>query len=164
MENNKKRKGISFLDILLIIMLLGVAALAFMYFKSGGFKKGDKIVITYVVEFQKQKKGYGNFVTEGNDVKDSIKGYRLGTIINVETKPSTEYGFSENNVEFVKTESPFEEDILVTVKADGYQTGDSVSTGDVDLRIGKEMFLEGKGFVLARGYIIAINTEEKEAE
>ena len=164
-EKTAKKTGklfgvINLIDLLFVLAIIAAAAFAVIYFTTGGFKRGEPVIVYYTVEFAGETKGLHNSITVGENVKDSVKTYYLGVVDSVEVIESRQYYLSKERREFIPYILPDQEVILLTIKADGLETESTIYAGEIDVRIGKELNVEGKGYAFG-GYIIDVRTEPR---
>ena len=161
-ENKKKGKlfgVLSLLDLFIIVIIVGAAVFGIFYIKSGGFKSGERTTVYYTVEITAMTNGFHEVITEGDALKDSVKGYYLGQVADVAVKPNQVWIINEDNFEFIHNTVENEEMILLTISGRGMESDSLITCEDIDVKIGKEMHVEGKGYVV-RGFIVDIWTEQ----
>jgi len=151
---------INILDLIIVIIIICAVIAGALYIKTGGFKSGKPIAIYYTVEVQGAEKGFHELISAGDQVKDSVKGYPLGTVQSVESQASKTWLINEQTREYVENVQDDLEVIYIDIECDGLETESSVTTGDVAIRVGEKMYIEGKGYACI-GYVYGVRAEEK---
>ena len=153
---------INILDLLFVLVIAGAIVVGVLYLNTGGFKKGNRVTVYYTVELEGMIKGFHEFFNDDDVLKDSVKGYLIGSIDNVEIKESHVWKFNKITNRYFKEIHDNLEVLLVTLRADGYETDTSITLDSgVEIKIGKRMYLEGRDFA-AWGYTVGMRTEPKE--
>ena len=92
----------------------------------------------------------------GDDVYRSTDNVYLGKLVDLQIIPHTENEYSAAQGAYVRYESEDTHDLYLTIENDGYTTARSFMIGNVEVRIGSEMYVKGKGWARL-GYITAID-------
>lgn len=149
---------LNLLDLIIIIAAIFAAILIFKYI-SGNAVKGTRQTIHFTVELNDVTDAFVDKIQPGDEIKDSIKGYYLGTVSRVTKKPFTLVNWDSNDNIYIKSDVPDKNTVLVEIKANGLIDGDkSIHAGEVPVRVGKEMSIKGKGYART-GYVVDLQEE-----
>ncbi|MCL2462374.1 MAG: DUF4330 domain-containing protein [Defluviitaleaceae bacterium] len=148
---------ISILDIILVILLVIFVVLAYQFSapQTVSAKAGDK-QITYVVEIQKRKLDFADQIKVGAKLYDSIKGYYIGDITDVSTKPYTEDTYDTVDGKIVRPDIPGYYFIYVTVQAQAQVTDKDTLVGQYEVLVGETVYVKNADFA-AGGYVVAMS-------
>lgn len=158
MTKEKKRFGA--LDAVIILLVLAAAAVVVLYFNlSGG---GTAVEVEYTVEFKAVRKTFEGMPQVGDKVYDSVKGYYLGVVTDVWYEESTYYTWNHYEQQYETAVAPNEIDCFLKILSNGLENDDVITVGsdNTDVRVGKLMFVKGKGYANS-GYIVGLTTKEK---
>lgn len=157
-----KFKGITFVDVLIALALVLLAAIIINIFLPQSllhlWRGESEKEIQYTVEFLCVDKELIDKINEGDNVIDSTSKYTLGTVITSDyTAQYTELKYNEQeNSGFL---SPFEGkyNVLVTVKVSAeYTEGEGYSVGDRRIAVGEKLSLRFPHFA-GEGYCISLS-------
>ena len=90
MIQNRKKVQFNLLDVLIIILILGLIGLV-VYGLFGGFRKTEDTgseEIRFEVKISNVKEDALPFIADGIEVKNSVTGETIGTIVSVRTERS----------------------------------------------------------------------------
>lgn len=154
--NDKKKKGINILDLFIILILLVAGIIGYKLMNKGEVTQFSSTTkVNYSVMATGCLPEVEEYLEEGMTVYDSIKNYRLGTLksysvgLNEIYAPNKLTGITEKNIRNDRI------DIMIDVEVDAASNDRSISIDDYEIKIGKEVFIKGKGFAFS-GYIVAI--------
>jgi len=161
MGANKKLFGrFNVFDVVIItlIVIVAVGVLGFYYIrKTKVITKGVKTV--YTLELIDNPLGFAKLVKEGDNIKDSIKNYNMGTVIKVEKTPNTKVLNDLVNDVIIEKETPDRERVVLTVEADVVDSGtDLLVDNQYDIRVGKDIYVKGPRYG-GVGYILSIQRD-----
>jgi len=142
-------------DLFVILVALVAIAGAVYYFMGGGAP--DRRDVYFTVELTRMEKGFADKISIGDAINDSVRGYYLGTVYDVEEKPFEPLLFDYANSKFVRVPAEGLYTVVITVKASGTETEAEIKAEDVVVRIGKKIAIKGKGYA-QEGYIIGLRT------
>ena len=163
-ERGKLFGKVNVLDLVIILMIIGAVAVGLYYFIGKNSQKGDNTIVYFTVEVEGLTKGFHKIIEPEGRIKDSVKGYYLGVVDHVEPRDSELLELDQFKNEFVRSTVADEETVRITVRSDnGYETDSRITAEGVDIRVGKETHIEGKGFVVT-GYVVELWTEKKGGE
>jgi hypothetical protein len=154
-------KRFNILDICVVLALAAAVVLGILYF---GVWRGDRddVWIYYTLEAEGKLKGFHVIVERGDVIKDSLRNYDMGSVHSVRVRESKDWIFNPDTREYIEHFYEHEEVVEVTIRARAAETEDLVrlSSGGGEIRVGKELTLEGKGYSL-HGYVIDFYTESR---
>lgn len=161
MGTNKKLFGrFNVFDVVIItlIVIVAVGVLGFYYIrKTKVITKGVKTV--YTLELIDNPLGFAKLVKEGDNIKDSIKNYNMGTVIKVEKTPNTKVLNDLVNDVIIEKETPDRERVVLTVEANVVDSGtDLLVDNQYDIRVGKDIYVKGPRYG-GVGYILSIQRD-----
>ncbi len=161
MGANKKLFGrFNVFDVVIItlILIVAVGVLGFYYIrKTKVITKGVKTV--YTLELIDNPLGFAKLVKEGDNIKDSIKNYNMGTVIKVEKTPNTKILNDLVNDVIIEKETPDRERVVLTVEANVVDSGtDLLVDNQYDIRVGKDIYVKGPRYG-GVGYILSIQRD-----
>lgn len=148
---------VSLFDLLLILIVAAVVAFAVRMSEIKDVMAGSAAKpITFTVELTQQDEGFYSHVRPGQKVYDNQKGYYLGELIKAEEVPYM--GLAPDTSLEVVREYPVEgrSCLLVTVKADAQLSDEFTLVNDVEISVGKEMFIRGADFA-GKGYCVMVD-------
>lgn len=159
MEVEPKIKRINVLDIVIILIVLIACLFGYHYIN----KQDSNIIntnskkIVYQIRTNESLPEVYNMIEEGTDIYDSIKNYKIGTILKKEKLPSEKYDIDLKTGKYVKSELSVNEvlDILLTIEADATFSDQNIMVGEYAIKVGEDAFVKGKGYA-GIGYIVSI--------
>jgi len=156
MENKKPK--FNFIDILLILFVLAVAAFGAWFFL--GREGVQRQEVRFTVEIRETLPGMHENFTRGANVLESVFNHHLGYIENVDFRPTLVPVFDHDAQAISLTEIPNRYDILVTIIANANVNPSRIWIEETILRVGQQVHLRGYGFA-GYGFIIEIEVLEE---
>lgn len=155
-EKGKLLGIINIFDLSLILLLIIVIAGGLWYFNRP-VENTNNVNVFFTVEFTHKNKDFADKIVVGAQVKDSVKGYYLGVVDAVTSEPmyTTAYNQLEKKYETNQIEGLYT--VKLTVRANGTESDMDIKAEGQVVKVGKEMFIKGKGFA-SKGYIIDLLT------
>ncbi len=156
MEETKKRRRPNLFDILFIVLILAVAAVAWYVSREDGQIQAETRTRTYLLELSDMDESMARYVAVGDKVKDNVKNFDMGAVTAIEVVQAT--GQVVDEEARVVRQSPREDRVLIllTVEAETTETNTTVSTvGGYSLRVGKSVSCT-VGQLTSPGYILAV--------
>ncbi|MBE7054134.1 MAG: DUF4330 domain-containing protein [Ruminococcaceae bacterium] len=159
------KKRLNFIDIIIISFVILAICFAVVYFASNlgkTYKTSQNKVLHYVVELKSTPEDIGNYIKNGDIVRDSITGTVLGKIINVDIKDNVE--IRENTIDgtFIETSFPDKKDVYVTIETTPtLDSNQNIRLDTIDIKIGKMLYIRTKQYA-GSGYITNLNLFDKE--
>ena len=159
MAKEKSAFRFNFLDLLLVILAVAVL-LGGAYYYFGGFGgqgQGESVTVTYTVEFTNVPSYLLDKPQVGDPVKDSVRLYNIGTIMQVTYEPYLTPLINEQTGELVYAETPGRMNILLTICADGKLKNNRVELDGLAMTVGVRVNVRsahyvGSGFCTAMSY------------
>ncbi len=154
-----KKNKIGILDFIIILMIIAAVAFAVNYFKTSSQTAGKIPTVTYQVEIKSVPLDYVDYFknSNGETVKDSVKGGYMGKIVDVQVLNNTEIRENTIDDEFVKSEFKDKSDIIITLEGKPTVFDDKdIKFATQEIKIGETVYLKSKNFV-GYGYITQIN-------
>lgn len=162
-RNNKFRLRLNLFDGLVLLAALAVAALLlWMNLKPAAPTDTPAAVtqtIRYTVTFSRWAEGSSEMIEVGDILTDNIKNYEMGTVVAVETGPVETLLLDHENRQYVLSDFPGYEDVLVTVESPCTVTDEAVTVGGgYVVRVGDIAYIRGQGY-MASGPIVSMEQE-----
>ena len=159
MEPKKTRRRPNFFDILFVLLIVAVAAAAYLLSHNGS-SQANTVRRAYVVEMNGLQEGMEDYVAPGDAVTDNVKNYDIGTVTKVEVIPYTIPVLDEEAG--VLRQVPVEGQISLhlTIEADTVETDNSINTvSGYTLRTGVAVSCTA-GQLSSAGHILSVQREE----
>jgi len=131
-------------DFLIILILLLIVAIGIWYFSNIG--DGHAIYTYFIVEITNMDPDFSELVAHGDPIRDAVRNYFLGYVVNVEAVPAVLVTFDAINEQFITQNIPERYDIYITIRGNGSQTASSITTEGHQVRVGQEVFIRGRGY------------------
>ncbi|MDR1703690.1 MAG: DUF4330 domain-containing protein [Clostridiales bacterium] len=162
---NEKTAKLRFtpLDAAIIAIILLAAAAAVWYLTRGA--GGEPVDLRYTVEFAGKDASFEGLPQVGDTVYDSVRGSYLGVITDIEYTDSLVQIWNPEEGIYTQEAVPDTLNCYLTIAADGIErpAAAAIAASDIEIRVGKEMFVKGKGYA-SPGYIVWMELTPKEAE
>lgn len=157
MEQKKPRRRPNFFDLLIVLLLLAVVVVAYLLSHDSASTAKDVISRTYTVELPRLEAGMENYVSVGDAVTDNVKNYAVGTVTNVEVRPTTSTVLDEENNLFRQAPVEGQVTVVLTIAVDTVETDASVDTlSGYTLRTGATVSFTA-GRLYASGNILEVS-------
>lgn len=162
---NEKGKLFGLVNPIDILAVLGViaAGLVLAWFLVGGGSRANfDRYIEFTVEvrsshiaFEQRKES----INVGDDVRDTIFGVEIGTVVEIRYRPHTEWVFNQNpnNPQMMEIYFPYYEILYVTIRSSGFDNGRAleIMSPGYEIRMGQEVHFRGMGYQ-ARGFVVEL--------
>jgi hypothetical protein len=147
--NNKNKtfiKKINIIDILIVAIII--------IFVIGGFNRLNKFdemtvdkadSLEMIMLFEDVSEGFKENILIGDILKDSVRGYDIGKIYNIEISEHRE--MISTNEKIIYASIPNKWDIMVSVKGKGLFDGDGVLIGSRRYFIGSDTRIKSEKYV-----------------
>ncbi len=140
-QNNKEKKhALNAIDVLLIIIVIGVAAMiAANIFRAnpGIISGGDKEII-YTIRVEKAPEKLMENIEEGDKLYDDISGQLIGEVTDFTTERSSLIGYNEAG-DPVETPINGKIDMMISVKVWVWAEGDQMRIDAFRISVGKDI-------------------------
>ena len=162
--NIKKRPRFTIFDVLIAIVVVAViAVIAYVLVIAPMKGTGAEKQLDFVVEVQASTLDALDLVKEGDTV--TISGKSEATLKGVTFTPAEKLVLDATSGEYKKSLVPERYDILVTVTAPASETDKDISVGNVPIKVGAKMSLEGRGYSINGAVLdMTLYNENGEAE
>lgn len=156
-----KNKKITFIDILIIVVVIGALIFATQFFSSGRSQTNGSV--EFVVLVAEHEKGILNNASIGDTVVIDLTDKYKAEITDIKTQAATITTLDSENNKYVLQNSPLTEDSYITLRADAQIDENIIKVGTSPIRIGQTLPVRGKGYT-ANGYVVNILSENAEQE
>lgn len=163
-NNGKFRLRLNLFDAIVLVAALAVGAfLLWNAFKPASSQPSSPSstvsTVRYTIRFQRIAEGNGSRIQVGDALVDTIKNYKLGNVVSVETLPAQSQILDHTHREYVLATIAGYEDVLVTVESPCTDSSDILLLdGGYTLRVGATAYVRGEGY-MGSGPIISIERE-----
>lgn len=147
--------GIADLLLAALLIVFVILALRFSAPQSVSAKPGDTQV-QYTIELYKKEPSFKDKVKVGTKIYDSLKGYEIGTIIDVYTEPYKEDVSDYDRGILTRAEVEGLDYVYVVVQANAQITDQATLIGQYEIMVGKDVFVKSRDFA-AGGFIVVID-------
>lgn len=144
----KKKHGINFIDIVLIIVVVAiiVAGVYFLSHLTGAKDTGDNVTLTYKIEVSNVDEEISTAPAVGDVVVDQVSKSELGKIIAVEREPMTIELTDYIGGEMKKAEVPGKFKVILTCESPAASTGEKVTINSHRMGVGTGVSFRSKNF------------------
>jgi len=157
MTKQTSKPRFNIIDAVVVLILAAIIAFGVWFF--GGAMDEHNVYVYFTVEFRNQAQGFEEFIEIGGEVRDSVRNYFLGYIVNIEVLPAHIINFDFENLEYVLETIPDRNDIYLTIRGRGTASDYAIHVEGHLVTIGREMNIRGRGFV-NRGFITMLRTQD----
>ncbi|MGI6031051.1 MAG: DUF4330 family protein [Eubacteriales bacterium] len=160
-RKNKPRRRLGLLDVLIVLAVVVVVALAVLISGNRSEDAADGAAgntITFQVEMQLVPEDFAQDIAVGDLVYDSKKGDYLGKVEQVEMVPYRALSYNRSEKAYKEAEVEGAWNAMVTVSAQAQPSSRSTMIGSVKVGVGEEMFLKSEHFT-GSGYCVVMNLE-----
>lgn len=145
--------------IVFVLVIVIIGGIFIINMLSNSQIRDTNQAVRYDVEFRYKPKEFGESIQIGGEVRSSIDGSYLGKLVNKKIVPSANIIPNAEEGKYVKAELPEEYDVIITIEANAVITDQEILAEGKDIKIGKQMFIKGKGYA-SPGFIVGIDYEE----
>jgi len=142
-----------------IVVLILAMIIVFGVWLFGDAISDANVYVYFTVEFRNQTQGFEDFIEIGGEVRDSVRNYFLGHIVDIEVLPAHIINFDFENQVYVMETIPDRIDIYLTIRGRGTANDYAIHVEGHLVTIGREMNIRGRGFV-NRGFITMLRTQD----
>jgi len=152
---------INIVDLLIVLILVSIAAGAYMFFFGGSDKQVlETSKVVYDFEITNVNKDFVDAITPGDPIRDSTRGNELGTVVSKTSRNATMLNEDLINGRYVIAEVPDAYDVVITIEANGNITPANIIVGGAEVKVGKKFFIKGKGYA-NQGFVTKITLAEQ---
>jgi len=166
MEDNAPNRRIKIkLNIFdIVIICLALAAVAAFYFIFSGSSAANvtaqQSTVRYTVQLDNAPDGTGELIDIGDQLKDNVKNFAIGTVTGVEFSEATMLVENYESGGYIDAPVPGYERILISIEAPAAETDRNITVGGgFVVRNGTAVSISGPGYAGA-GYIVSIERGE----
>lgn len=152
----QKRARFTFIDLLIILVIIAAAVLAVWKLAPNKDASGTKA--SFTVMLTAKDEAFLSAMHIGDTVSISNKEKDTGVITKIESRPAESLQFDSIGGKYVLDEIKNKNDILVTIEADATETDTMITVGSTPVKVGLEMPVRGKGYA-SMGYIVTAAAE-----
>lgn len=156
-----KTKKITFIDILIIVVIIGAVIFATQFFRPDKSRLNGSV--EFVVLVDEHENGILDTAAAGDIVVIDYTDKYKAEIIDIKTKDSSITTLDNKSNKYIIQTSPLSQDSYITVKADAEIGENVIKIGSTPIRVGQPIPIRGKGYT-TKGYIINILNENTEQE
>lgn len=162
--NTKKKPRFTIFDVLIAIVVVAViAVIAYVLVIAPMQGTGAQKQLDFVVEVQESTLDVLDLVKEGDTV--TLSGKSEATLKDVSFSPAERLVLDAMTGEYKNSLVPERYDIYVTVTASASETDKDISVGNVPIKVGAKMSLEGRGYSINGAVLdMTLYNENGEAE
>ena len=151
-------KKITFIDVLIVLFVaVAIAAAAIILKPSADVAENTK-KLSFTVLATAQQEGLSELVNAGDDVVISFSEDVHATVVEAYEEDRVEYHFNNFTGKYVSNKIPEKSDVYVKLTADVTASDTEFSKDNLAIRVGDEMPVRGKGYVV-KGYVIDVTEE-----
>lgn len=143
--------------IILIAVIIGGGVYAYQRYQDN--LNSNIQMVEYQVEIKGVNDKFVAAISNGDFIRESVKGNNLGRIAGKSYTDATNINSDFINGKYVVAKVPGKLDLVLKLTADAKVTSRSVTVGGLEIRIGQKIYVKGKGYA-GEGYIININIKK----
>lgn len=158
--NHKARRRFNLLDA--FILLVAAAVLIGGWYAYSTYNENlqkNKRAVEYTVEIKGVDQNFVDAITKGDPLRESVKGNALGYVADKTYKAATNINTDYLNGKYVAVNVPNKLDLVLKISAVAEVSERSISVGGLEIKIGQNLFVKGKGYA-NQGYILNIDIKE----
>lgn len=145
--------SLDWLIIVLVVVIIGGAYFGLNY-RSKSLAV-PQMPISYDLEIKAVGSDFMDNAKAGSLIYESTKGNKMGKVTKVDVKPAESINQDTVNGKFVLATVPNLYDVILTVETNAQVSSSSIVTDGLELKVGKKIFVKGKGFANA-AFVMAI--------
>lgn len=157
---NRKSKGFNLLDIMIVIVIvafIGGGWYAYSHYTEN--QQENKRVVEYQVELKGVDQSFVDAITQGDPLRESVKGNNLGKVASKEVVAAANVNTDFLNGKYVAVTVPDKLDVVLNISSEAEVSEKSITVGGLEIKIGQKIFVKGKGYA-KEGYLLNINIKE----
>lgn len=158
MDDKKPRLRFNLFDALILLLVFAAlaGALVLRNRSTGADLVRETVPIRVTVELAGSPIELGEHMHVGDDVFRSTDNTYLGKVQAVRSVPHEAVTYSQLTGRYVRFDCEDTSDVYVTIEGQGYYTKKALVLGSVEVRVGSELPVKGKGFA-HMGYVFSID-------
>ena len=158
---NKKVKFNGMDAFIIIVLVLAIAAGAFLLFGNGGgsmqSSSGNKTEAEFMVELTARKKDFADLIEIGDTVLVGEKEKAEAVVTAVDVSPGKSIGYDILDGRVLNSELDGDYDVKVTLRGKCVETDEYINLGMTELKVGLGVALSNKDWT-GYGYVLAVDT------
>jgi len=153
-KNGKLFGALNLLDIFIIFAVIGLGVLAyfFVFAEDPDTTRGR---VRYTVEIQNVDPGFYRLIRNGDIIRDAVRGFYLGEVDHAYEEPHFTINWDNIAREYIRYAMPERATVFVVIECDAVITPTSIFTGDMQLQVGRQIDIKGRGYA-GSGHIVHI--------
>jgi hypothetical protein len=156
----KGPRGFNVLDIVIIIVVLVLLVGGwYAYSQYTENQQKNKRTVEYQVELKGVDQSFVNAITQGDLLRESVKGNNLGVMAGKNVVAAANINTDFLNGKYVAVTVPDKLDVILNISAVAEVTEKSINVGGLEIKIGQKIFVRGKGYA-KEGYLLNIDIKE----
>lgn len=148
------------IDVLIIVALIVGIAAGIIFLKPKGKAAESNGMAEITVLVQNTERGTDKLIKAGDKIKIGDEDVDC-SVVNVEETAKKVYEFNKYVEKYILNEDETKADVKVTVRCEANVTDTKISCGKLDVRVGNEMMLSGKGYSI-KGYVIGLEDTQED--
>jgi len=152
------------IDVVAVLGVIAAAAVLVWFFIGGNIRADFDRYIYYTVEvrFSDEELAHMENISIGDELRDTIFGVEIGTVVDVQHEPQTEWVLDRINQRLVEVEMPGYVRLLVTIRSLGRDNGRAleIMSPGYEMRLGREVHFRGRGYQ-AYGFVVYMSEVRK---
>jgi len=153
-----KKNKFTFVDFFIVVMVLVVAAVAFVVLKPGKSNTAQTSKVNFTVLATAQQEGVSELISSDDDVVISFSEDVHATVVDAYEEDRVEYHYNSFTGKYIQSTVQDKSDVYVKLTADAVVSDTAISKDGLPIRVGDEMPVRGKGYVV-KGYVVAVDVE-----
>jgi len=159
MSGEKKRFHLNWVDIVIIVVVLALAACAILLRnKVSGNDQKETYTIRFTAEAQKLLPEIADSFILGEDIYDSSTNNYLGKIVSIKKSAYRHIEYSETAGKFTDCDDPIYQTLDMVIEGQGFADEKTIQIESKILQIGASIYLKGKGHATS-AYVVDIDTQ-----
>lgn len=146
-RNNGAKRGINFIDIIILLVIVGIIAGAVLLFsqKDSG-PDTTEVEVTYQIELTNIVEELAGAVEIGDTLTENRTKSNIGTIVHAKAEPMVGNVMDYDDGVMIKTEIPGRYRIVITSTAPAKRVGDKIVFTDFTMGVGTTVNFTSKHF------------------
>lgn len=153
-----KKSKFTFIDLFIVLVVVAVAFVAYLFLKPSEGATAKTTKINFTVLATAQQEGISSLVTSGDDVVISFSEDVHATVVDAYEEERKEYHFNTFAGKYIQGKVKEKSDVFVNLTCDATVSDTAISRDGLPIRVGDEMPVRGKGYVI-KGYVIDVTEE-----
>lgn len=157
-EEDMKKSRFTFIDAIIILLILAAGAVAVIKIMPGILSGGEKGTVKFSVMVSAADEGVSSVIGIGDEVSISFSEKAFAKVTGVSEKEHVESDFNRNTGKYDSQKVEGKSDVIINLECNADISDTEIANGNVPVRVGSEMPVRGKGYTL-KGYVIDVDDE-----